>query len=338
MLYRAKAPLRLSFAGGGTDVPPFPEQEGGLVLSATVNRYVYGTLRPRDDQRIRIRSVDLGLDVDYSADSLVFDGKLDLVKPAIQKLGGSNLAGFDLFLRSSVAPGSGLGSSSTVMVALIGLLREFRQLPLTDYEIAETAYLLEREDLGIKGGLQDQYAATFGGFNFIEFHHDHVIVNPLRISRDVVDELEHNMLLCYTGTARASDRIIDDQTARYRRHEDSTLEGLRMQKELAIQMKNALLQRKLTRFGELLGEAWSYKKQMSPKISNAFIEEAYSEAIRSGAIGGKVTGAGGGGHMVFYCRFDRKHEVAERLTSLGATVTDFAFEPRGLGTWTFSDD
>lgn len=328
---RAKAPLRVSFAGGGTDVPPFPDREGGLVLSATVNRYAYGALAPRDDAQISVESVDFGLSVNFGVEEeLIYDGRLDLAKAAIRKMGRG---GYDIFLHSNAPPGSGLGSSSAVMVALIGLLKEFHAQPLTDYEVAQLAFRLEREDLGIKGGLQDQYAATFGGFNFIEFERDRVIVNPLRISPDVIHELEHNMLLCYTGKTRASDRIIEDQTRRWEAGDAGALEGLRAGKGLAVEMKNALLQRRLNDFGELLGTAWEEKKKMSPRIANDFIDEAYGAARKQGALGGKVTGAGGGGYMLFYCRYDRKHRVADRLVELGATVTEFAFEPDGLRTW-----
>jgi D-glycero-alpha-D-manno-heptose-7-phosphate kinase len=330
-LYRAKAPLRVSFAGGGTDVAPFPAEEGGLVLSATINRYAYAALAPRDDGQICIESVDFGLSVNYGVEEdLVFDGRLDLVTAAIRKLGRG---GFDLFLHSNAPPGSGLGSSSSVVVTLIGVLTEFHRLALTDYEIAQLAFTLEREDLGIKGGLQDQYAATFGGFNFLEMDGERVIVNPLRMASDVIHELEHNMLLCYTGTTRASDRIIDDQTGRLREGEEGALEGLRMQKQLAVEMKNALLRRRLNDFGELLGTAWEYKKKMSPKITTAFIDEAYEEARRNGALGGKVTGAGGGGYMLFYCPFHRKHKVAEALIAMGASVAEFEFTHEGLCTW-----
>jgi len=330
-LYRAKSPLRVSFAGGGTDVPPFPEREGGLVLSATINRYAYGSLTPRDDGNIGIQSVDFGLQVDYGVDDdLILDGRLDLVKAAILKLGRG---GFDLFLHSNAPPGSGLGSSSAIMVTLIGLLKEYHRMPLTDYEIAELAYVVEREDLGISGGLQDQYAAAFGGFNFIEMDGGRVVVNPLRIPADVIHELEHNMLLCYTGTTRSSDRIIDDQSARFGDGDERALEGLRMQKALAVEMKKALLQRRLNDFGELLGTAWGFKKQMSPKITTPFIDEAYEQACQHGALGGKVTGAGGGGYMLFYCPFERKHHVAEALIAMGASVDEFEFAPEGLATW-----
>jgi D-glycero-alpha-D-manno-heptose-7-phosphate kinase len=337
-LIRARAPLRVSFAGGGTDVPPFPAKEGGLVLNATINRHAFGTLRPRDDGCLTIESLDLGLALSYQArDAIALDGKLDLAKAAILKLGGLGPGGFDLFLHSTAPPGSGLGSSSTMMVALIGLLKEFHRQPLTEYEVAHLAYVLERDELGLRGGLQDQYAATFGGFNFIEFEDERVIVNPLRISGDTISELEHNLLLCYTGGTRLSDGIIGDQTERLQEGDEGTLEGLRMQKQLAVEMKNALLSGRLTSFAELLGAAWQYKKQMSPKISTSFIDELYEEACKHGALGGKVTGAGGGGYMLFYCDYRRKHNVAEALARMGATITEFGFESRGLGTWRVND-
>src|SRR3954468_3480202 len=181
-LIRAKAPLRISFAGGGTDVPPFPEREGGCVLSSTINRYAWGTLRPRDDGQICINSLDFGVSLAYaSREHLDYDGQMDLAKAAIKRLAGDHTVGYDLFLHTDAPPGSGLGSSSAMMVALVGLLKEFHNLPLDDYHVADLACAIERVELGLKGGRQDQYAATFGGFNFIEFYGDHVIVNPLRV-------------------------------------------------------------------------------------------------------------------------------------------------------------
>jgi len=339
VLLRAKAPLRVSFAGGGTDVAPFPQQQGGAVLSATIDRYAYGSLCSRSDGQIRIESVDYGMSVDFPAGQPpVLDGKLDLVKAVIQRLSGGETGGYDIVLQSNAPPGSGLGSSSTVMVTLIGLLKERYVLPLSDYDVAQLAFTVEREDLGIKGGLQDQYAATFGGFNYIEFEADRVIVNPLRIRDDIVNELEHNLLLCYTGITRASTGIIEDQTSRFTAREDDALEGLRMQKQLAVDMKSALLRSELTRFGELLGSAWEYKKRMSPKITNAHIDEAYELALSEGAIGGKITGAGGGGYLLLYCDFRRKHRVAQALGKMGVTVADFAFARNGLTTWRAPDE
>ncbi len=337
--FRAKAPLRISFAGGGTDVPPFCTREGGCVLNATVNRYVFGKLRPRGDKNVQIESVDFGVSLSYEAPDIPpFDGKLDLVKAAIQKLGGQDSSGFGLFLHSDAPPGSGLGSSSTLMVTIVGLLKEFRNLPLTEYEIANLAYTIERQDLGIDGGLQDQYAATFGGFNFIEFHGDQVVVNPLRVRQDIINELEHNLLLCYTGKTRQSDRIIEDQVSRYSKGDPETAGALRQQKALAVEMKNRLLQGRLRDFGGLLHDAWESKKKLSPKVSTPEVNEMYEEARRLGALGGKITGAGGGGYMLFYCLFERKHRVAERLKQMGGQVSEFAFEFHGLQTWGVFDD
>ena len=339
MLIRAKAPLRISFAGGGTDVPPFPARDGGLVLNATINRYAYGTLRPRADRAITIHSHDYGSSIELAAgETPMFDGKLDLAKAAIRRFMGSDEVGFDLILHSNAPPGSGLGSSSAMMVALIGVLKEFRNVPLTDYELAELAHSVERDELGIRGGRQDQYAAAFGGFNFIELYGDHVVVNPLRVAQDTVLELEHNLLLCYTGNTRQSDHIIDDQMSRYERGEIETGIGLKAQKALALEMKNALLQRRLTDFAELLNSAWEAKKKMSDRISNDRIDELYAAARDAGALGGKVTGAGGGGYLLLYCRHDRKHDVADRMERLGSGVTEFAFEDAGLRTWRVGDD
>ena len=336
-LFRAKAPLRVSFAGGGTDVSPFPEREGGLVLSATINRYAHATLQPRTDGRIRVESLDLRAALEYGTDEPIdYDGELALVQAAIRRVAQlGEPRGIDLFLRTAAPPGSGLGASSALIVSLIGALSEFHKLSLTDYELAHLAWEVERLDLGLKGGLQDHYSAAFGGFNFMEFSSDGVIVNPLRMKPNIVNELESNLLLCFTGATRAGDHIIDDQTRRYEESDEGALAGLRMQKELATSMKEALLRGKLSEFGELLGTAWDYKKRMSPRITTPTIDEAYAEAIEHGAIGGKVTGAGGGGFMLFYCRPGCQHRVAERLAQMGIQGADFAFDQEGLRTWTY---
>jgi D-glycero-alpha-D-manno-heptose-7-phosphate kinase len=333
-LVRAKAPLRISFAGGGTDVSPFPETEGGCVLSSTINRYAWGTLRPRTDGQICINSRDFGVSLSYSSrDALVYDGQMDLPKAAINRLAGDHTGGYDLFLHSDAPPGSGLGSSSAMMVALVGLLKEFHSLPLTDYEVAELAYSIERIDLGIRGGMQDQYAAAFGGFNFIEFLEDRVVVNSLKISADIQNELEYNLMLCDTGMVRLSAHIIEDQVRRYEQHDAETTAALRELKALTSAMKNALLRRQLDEFGRLLDLDWQHKRRMSSRISSPELDELYDIARREGALGGKITGAGGGGYMLLYCRFDRKHAVAERMRGLGCKTHEVALEPLGLQTW-----
>ena len=336
---RAKAPLRVSFAGGGTDVPPFPEMEGGLVLSATINRYAHGLLKPRADQRITVESHDLQTAIDFQADEAVpFDGQLDLIKAAIRRVADLEQSrGFDLFLNTSAPPGSGLGASSALMVALIAVLGDQHRLKLSQYEIAELAYVVEREDLGIKGGLQDQYAAAFGGFNFIEFHADRVVVNPLRIPPSTLNELEENLVLCFTGATRKGDHIIEDQTNRFVAGEADTLAGMRRQKTLAVELKEALVRGQLTLFGELMDEAWQEKKKMSPRISTPAIDEAYAAACAAGAIGGKVTGAGGGGFMLFYCRAGTRHRVESELRTLDFHPAEFAFDTEGVRTWSYVD-
>ncbi|GAA0492330.1 GHMP kinase [Paractinoplanes deccanensis] len=335
---RAKAPLRVSFAGGGTDVAPFPETEGGAVLSATIARYAYGSLTPRPDGAIRISSEDLGVSLEFGVDErLTLDGELDLAKAAACHLGdlaGGERDGYELRIHSSAPPGSGLGSSSAVMVTLVGLLRDRYGLQMDAYQVAHTAHRLERHDLGIRGGQQDHYAAAFGGFNYIEFlGGDQVVVNPLRVRDDTLAELEHNLLLCFTGRTRASDNIIADQSARLAGAELDTVEGLRAQKELATAMKHALLRNRLRDFGALLDEAWEQKKRISPRISTAYIDEAYAAARAAGALGGKITGAGGGGFMLIYCDFDRRRQVAAALTDLDMTVEEITFAPTGLSTW-----
>jgi len=309
------------------------------VLSTTINRYAYGTLQPRSDGNICVHSLDFGVSVTYDPkDKLAYDGKLDLVKAAIRKLVAAERRGFDLLLHSDAPPGSGLGASSAMMVALVGLLKEYQHLPLTDYEIADFACVIEREELGIQGGLQDQYAAAFGGFNYIEFLSDHVVVNPLKVSHDVLNELQYNLLLCYTGTMRLSGHIIQDQVDRYERQEAQTMQALRQLKVLTIEMKNALLRRQLDNFGELLHTEWQYKKTLSTRISNPELDELYETARKYGALGGKITGAGGGGYMLLYCPAERKHTVAAELKERGCTMIDVSMEPMGLQTWRMNKD
>jgi D-glycero-alpha-D-manno-heptose-7-phosphate kinase len=314
-------------------VPPFPAAEGGCVLSATIDRYAYGALVPRTDRMVTVESVDFKTTAELTLDGEIrYDGSLDLIKAAVRRFGRDGTDGYDLVLRTSAPPGSGLGSSSTMMVALTGLLADHYGLALSDYEVAQLAHAIEREDLGIAGGMQDQYAATFGGFNFIEFS-DRVIVNPLRISDEVAYELELSLLLCFTGITRDSAQVIDDQTRRARASADETLAGLRAQKELAVAMKAALLTGALREFGELLGEAWAEKKRMSPLISNPRVDELYQLARSKGALGGKLTGAGGGGYILLFCDFVTKHRVIDALEFAGAEVTEFRFDTEGLTTW-----
>lgn len=333
MIIRSKAPLRLGFAGGGTDVSPYSDSKGGAVLNATINKYAYVTLVPRKDNKIHITSLDYDIVADYKIDQrLVFDGEMDLAKGVIEKF-KRNQDGFELYTHGDAPAGSGLGSSSTMVVAMIGAFKEWHQIPLGDYDIAHLAYEIERKDIGIKGGKQDQYAAAFGGFNFMEFEGEQIIINPLRIKPHIVNELQYNMLLCYTGGTRPSAKIIDSQVKNFVSGNKDTIEAMDLLKQNAIDMKKALLIGKLNEFGELMNFGWEQKKKMSDKISSPIIDEMYEEARKAGAIGGKISGAGGGGFMMIYCRFDRRHKVAERLEQLGGEIIDFQFEEKGVQTW-----
>jgi D-glycero-alpha-D-manno-heptose-7-phosphate kinase len=329
---RARAPLRLSLCGGGTDVSPYPEEHGGMVLSATINQYAFASLRPRRDSRLTIASLDYDVVAKYDHPRrMKLDGNLDLIKAVVRAL--KVRRGADLWVHSDAPPGSGLGSSSTLVVALIGVLSEWLQRPLSGYETAELAYRIERVDMGLAGGRQDQYAAAFGGFNLIEFHRDSTLVNPLRIRTDVLHELEYRLLLCYMGQTRKSAHLIERQVSSYRSGRASTVQALHHLKEQTLEMKRALLLGELDALGELLHQAWEYKKLLVDEVSNRHVDRLYELARREGAIGGKMPGAGGGGYFLLLTRFDRKHRVAAALERHGAQAVRFQFEPEGLTTW-----
>ncbi len=334
MMIRSKAPLRISFCGGGTDISPYLDEYGGVVLSATIDKCAYGTLRVRGDSQVQVQSLDYDLIANYKLDSaLEYNGELDLVKAVINNLNGHSKTGLDFFIHSDAPPGSGLGSSSTMVVALIGLLKHWHHLPLTNYEIARIAYKIERRELAIAGGMQDQYAATFGGFNFIEFGRNAVIVNPLRIDPATINELEYNLLLVYTGRTRLSSNIIQSQVQSYESKDPSVLEAMDEIKAITVQMKNALLQARLRDFGTLLHEAWVHKKKMAKQITTPEIDALYSAARQRGALGGKILGAGGGGYLLVLCEFGTKHLIAEEMERMGAQAVDFRFVQHGLQTW-----
>jgi D-glycero-alpha-D-manno-heptose-7-phosphate kinase len=335
MIIRARAPLRISFAGGGTDVSPYMEEQGGAVLNATIDKYSYASLQLSDAPHVTVQSLDYDIIAKYDLDKpLPYDGRLDLVKAVINRLSPQeNKQGLDVFMHTDAPPGSGLGSSSSLVVSLVGLFQHWLHLPLTNYDIAELAYEIERVDMQIQGGRQDQYATTFGGVNFIEFSRDATIVNPLRIPSEILYELNYNLLLCYTGKTRLSAGIIHSQVHNYVQREAPVLQAMNELKAIAKGMKNNLLQGRLNDFGALLHEAWINKQKMAREISTPYIHELYATARRNGALGGKISGAGGGGFMMVYCPFDRKHIVAEAMEKMGAKAVDYHFDLHGLQTW-----
>ncbi|MEM0129356.1 MAG: GHMP kinase [Thermoplasmata archaeon] len=339
---RSKAPMRISFAGGGTDVSPYPETRGGAVLNGSIDKYAFATVRVRDDRQgqLSVRSVDYDMSARYSLTAdYAYDGQLDLVKASIKVLrsyaadrlrAGRSI---ELTIHSDAPPGSGLGSSSTVCVALVGAFAHYYHQPWTPYEIAEIAYQIEREELGIRGGRQDQYAATFGGFNFMEFYGDRTVVAPLKIPRGVINELSYRLLLCYTGVTRYSGGIIERQQAGIRDPQSDSMAALDATKQLALDMKNELLRGNVDELGRLLDAGWQLKKRFAEGITNPQIDAFYAKAREAGAIGGKLLGAGGGGHLLLFCDFERRSEVIRAIRSMGGEPVDFAFEFDGLQTW-----
>ncbi|HLQ32950.1 MAG TPA: GHMP kinase [Chloroflexota bacterium] len=333
---RAKAPLRVSFGGGGTDVPPYPQMRGGLVLCSTIDRWAYTTVVPRLDDEISIESLDYSMVSHGQAEQpLEYDGKLDLAKAVVNRF-HSQTRGMKLFLHSDAPPGSGLGSSSALVVSLVAALARYQGMAMTSHEVAELAWQVERVDMAIEGGLQDQYAAAFGGFNVVEFTDNGVNVQPLHLSPAVVNELAYRLILVYTGHARMSGNIIAQQVQGYRQEDPKVLAALDAMKILTLEMKNMLMRGRLDDFGDLLDAAWESKKRLASGISTPEIEALYEKAKKAGALGGKITGAGGGGHLLLFCRFDRRHRIRAVVEKMGATVEGFSFEPRGVQTWEVS--
>ncbi|MCL2712192.1 MAG: kinase [Methanomassiliicoccaceae archaeon] len=327
---RARAPLRIGMAGGGTDVEPYASERGGCVFNTTIDKYAYCTIVPNGSDRLSIVSLDYGtFEAPLDGGPLRYDGNMDLIKAVSNHF--SIKEGFDVFIHSDAPPGSGLGGSSTVIVSVLGAVTEWLGSKPNDHDLAELAFKLEREELGLKGGKQDQYAAVFGGFNLMEFGKFGVRVNKVRLKSDVVNELQYCSLLCYTGRSRESANIIESQMKSYGK--GSNTGALDESKRLAVEGRNALARGNVKEFGKTLNEAWEQKKKFTPDVTNSILDKCYSTAMNNGAVGGKVSGAGGGGFMYFVCEYDKKHIVAKELNKMGATITDFMFENNGVQTW-----
>ena len=338
MIIRSKAPLRLGLAGGGTDVSPYSDQFGGAILNVTVDMFAYTTIQPTDDGKVVFEAPDKHLREEYSnAMEVDTDGYFILHKGVYNRI-VKQFTHKPLSLRIAsfvdVPAGSGMGTSSTLVVSILGAYVEWLKLPLGEYDIARLAYEIERIDLGLAGGKQDQYAATFGGFNFMEFIQKNVIVNPLRIRQRCQDELNHNLLLYYTDTSHVSADIIKEQQQNVQAKKTSSIESMHKLKEQSIQMKEALLKGDINHIGEILDFGWKYKKQMAKSVSNPRIDSIYNAAKEAGATGGKISGAGGGGFMFFYCPGLTRYAVADALQQFGGSVRRYEFTTEGLKTWT----
>ncbi len=338
MIVRSKAPLRLGLAGGGTDVSPYSDMYGGLVLNATINLYAYCTIEELEEEIIEINSFDSDCHECLPLMSaLETDGKASLIKGTYNRVVRDfslPLKGFRITTYNDAPAGSGLGTSSTMVVTILKAFVEWRSLPLGDYEIARLAYEIERKDLGLSGGKQDQYAAAFGGFNYMEFlQNDMVIVNPLKVKRWIQDELEASMVLYFTGRSRSSAAIIDQQKKNTSDNKSKSVEAMHRIKQSAIDMKLAVLKGDMQEFARVLGQAWEDKKKMADAITNPVIEEAFAVAKAAGAKCGKVSGAGGGGFIMFFVDPVRKKAVIEALGKLPGFTMPFNFTEGGAHGW-----
>lgn len=339
MHIRSKAPFRLGLAGGGTDVSPYTDLFGGAVLNTTINLYAHTTIIPRTDGKIILRSEDSGIALEFSASKqLPINGELDLQKGVYNRIVNdfcSDALSFELITSMDVPSGSGLGTSSTLVVSMIAAFIEWLKLPLGEYDTAQLAYKIEREDLQMEGGRQDQFAATFGGFNFMEFtSKNNSIVNPLRIRTKLRNELAFCLILYYTQSTRESANIIREQQQNIHNKNKTSTEATHHLKQKAFEMKDALLKGELNKIGELMDESWNYKKNMASGISTIQLETIYETAKKAGAIGGKISGAGGGGFMMFYTEIDKRYAVIRALNNLGGSVINYQFTETGVERWT----
>jgi D-glycero-alpha-D-manno-heptose-7-phosphate kinase len=325
----ARAPLRISFVGGGTDFPHWFERHGGAVLSATIDHYAHVRVEPRDDGRIRIRDLRLNQLVQYHVDDApIYDGVVDLPKAAIHRIGLGH--GIDLDLRNDAPPGSGLGGSSALVTAAVAALAALGGRQLTREELARTSYAIERQDLRIAGGWQDQYAAAFGGFNLIEFSAAGVAVNPVSVSDETLARLRSNLMLCYSGRARTNLGLIDAQVRLYHEGREETIQGMKELQSLAYEMRDAIETGRLDDLGAMFRQAYESKKRMNPHIAEGTpIERLFEAAHEAGATGGKICGAGGGGYLLLYCPPERQPPVRDALERLGGQFAPFSFDPEG---------
>lgn len=332
---RARAPVRISFGGGGSDLTHFFAGESGAVINTTISLYSHATLRVRNDERVFVHSRDLRqtLDAPNLQLALAADGEFGLIQSLLKAVHPE--FGFDLYLHSDFPMKSGLGGSAVVCAAVLGCFNQFRRDRWDLHELAELAFQAERLYHGVAGGWQDQYATVFGGFNFMEFRMDQNIVHPLRIHNDVLLELEESLVLCNTGTMHDSGDIHEDQ--RLHMQQESAHASAQANVELTYRMRNHLLRGRLAQFGRSLHEAWELKRQLGSKISNAHLDRIYEEARRNGAVGGKLLGAGGGGYFLFYVPPFRKYELIESVERAGLRIQPFRFETEGLRAWSIRE-
>lgn len=336
---RARAPLRLGLAGGGTDVSPYCDLYGGYVLNAAIDRYAYAVIKTLNDPIVRFVAADQQVEsVEILGGQLELNGKLDLHKTVykhiIQNYNDGKLIPIELSTFCDAPAGSGLGSSSTLVVVMIRAFAELLNLPLDDYTIAQLAYKIEREDCGLQGGRQDQYSATFGGFNFMEFYADErAVINPLRVKNWIICELEASLILFYTGVSRESAKIIADQSSNVESGSVDALEAMHGLKREALTMKECLLKGDFRGIVESMRQGWESKKRSAKTVSTPHIEEIYNASIASGALAGKVSGAGGGGFMMFFVPTEKRMDVIRTLNKFEGQISNCHFTKHGTQAW-----
>lgn len=339
MIVRARAPLRLGLAGGGTDVSPFCDVHGGYVLNAAIDRYAYAVIKTLDEPVIRLAATDQQVTVSQTIDTpLVLDGVLNLHKAVynhiVENFNNGHPIPLELSTFCDAPAGSGLGSSSTLVVAMIKAFAELLNLPLDDYALAKLAFKIERVDCRLQGGRQDQYSATFGGFNFMEFYaQERAIINPLRIKNWVMCELEASLILFYTGVSRESAKIIAEQSINMQSGAEDAMVAMHNIKQEALTMKECLLKADFKGVVESMLQGWESKKRLAKTVSNVLINDIYDSSIDAGALAGKISGAGGGGFMMFFVQPDKRMDVIRSLQQFDGQVSNCHFTEHGTQAW-----
>jgi len=330
LLVRARAPFRISFGGGGTDVPPYCWDRGGAVLNVTINKYAYSSVV--NAEGIRIRSVDLDIEEVLPKGKLIYNGgKLDLIKAAINQFSIRN--GLSVETYSEMPAGSGMGTSSSLAVSLIASLSEMFGKKIEKHQIAMAAYHVEREELGQLGGYQDQFAAAFGGLNLMEFSREGVNVEPIKVKDDTLEEIQYRLLMFFTGRTRFSSSIHYEMKKRYEMEKERETQVRDEMKKIAYELQSALIEGDLDGFGELMHRNWELKKMMSDSISSEEIDRAYASLLKAGALGGKIQGAGGGGYLIMFTKKDKRAEVLKEGMKMGLEPFSFRFEMSGVRVW-----
>lgn len=336
---RARSPLRLGLAGGGTDVSPYCDLHGGYVLNAAIDRYAYAVIKILDSAEIRFSANDLQTEVIMSLNErLVVEGGLILHKAVynhmVQHFNGGKAIPLKLSTFCDAPAGSGLGSSSTLVVTMIRAFVELLNLPMDDYAMARLAYKIERIDCGLQGGRQDQYSATFGGFNFMEFYeNERAIINPLRIKNWILCELEASLVLFFTGVSRESARIIADQSNNVRTGSEGSIVAMHAIKHEALVMKECLLRGDFGGLVDSMRLGWESKRRSAKTVSNLNLDKIYDAAMKSGALAGKVSGAGGGGFMLFFVPTERRMDLMRTLGTFNGQVSNCHFTKHGTQAW-----